>query len=449
MTTKFTPHRYFWIVFVAILVACENTMRAPETPTDIAAPTFQTLTPLSTFTPVPFPTVIDSPSLTIQSIPKFPLDGYVTVFQKDGDLYFQDENNSPIRLTHGEKVNWPILSNDNQVVIFNLGDTSENGYSNLYSVNVDGSNMQALVTEQWLVAFGEEASVRYPTFVPDVRQIIFNTYQCETRDYRSPCLIGLYFADMDTGLIKEILPPRNFDQYDHNGNFVISPDGNMVSVAMSDHIDIFSLNGEIIRQNILFHTPTTPSQLFPVQYWLPDSSGLIVAIPDVINFGWAYDYHPTYTVWRYEIEKNEGVQVSLDPPPSMFYFDCGKVISVSPDANWILYDYWDESLQTGAFYVSNLNETHSQEISGVCKRYSAYPWSSDSKHFIYGTPFLGSIEGESISIIDLKAFVGWFDANHFIYLAGDGKTSIGQVGEVNGDAVLNYKVAPFLIIRPK
>jgi WD40 repeat protein len=441
MTTKFAPQQYFWIIFIALLVACGAlpSEQAKNTPT--TAPTFtpipQTPTVLPTKTPLPMP------------LPLFPLDGYIVIFNKDGDLYFQDGNNSPVQLTHGGEVpSSAMISDDNTKIVFVRGNSSDSGYSNIYSVNADGSDEQALITEQWLATLGEGTKVRFPVFVPDTHQLLFNTYLCESQEFDAPCSIGIFLLNADTGEIRQFLAPAKAGQYNHNNNFKVSPNGKLVSVVMSGHLDIFGIDGKVVRKNVLPYTPSTPIELSPVQYWLPDSSGLIVALPAVIH---ASPPIPdiNYTVWRYAIDGNAAVQISLDPSPKLIFIECGDVIKVSPDGNWILYG--SNETGTALLYFGNLSNGQTQFYAPlVCPWTSAPSWSPDSKHFVYGDHFLGSIDESSIPIgPDYSSFGKWIDATHYTYVFAEENALKLRVGEMVGETILTYDLAPYSLIKPK
>ena len=93
-SAQLTLPRFLWLILIVLLAACgtlppKQAGRVARTGTSTFTPDPQTPTalPTSTFalTPSPGP------------LPLFPLDGYVMVFIKDGDLYFQEGNNSPVK----------------------------------------------------------------------------------------------------------------------------------------------------------------------------------------------------------------------------------------------------------------------------------------------------------------------------------------------------------------
>jgi hypothetical protein len=132
----------------------------------------------------------------------------------------------------------------------------------------------------------------------------------------------------------------------------------------------------------------------------------------------------TRSVWRYTLDGSVPVQISLDPPP------IGSDYSISPDGNWILYDYYqypgktDETVTPG-LYLGNLHNGDAQLYS---QDVIVPVWSSDSKHFIYVGQelFLGMI-GAPPAPVGEGRFLGWGDANHFLYFV-NAMMVIGDVG---------------------
>lgn len=202
MASKSPPLWRSLSVLLILLTSCTTVPAEPaatEEPTLV--PAFTSL-PTTITEPTAIPSPAPMPIPTASGI--FPLDGYVVIFEKDGDLYFQDENNLPIQLTHGgETPHSPILSDDNKKIIFTRGEHSDGVYAepNIYSVNSDGSEVQELITSQWLTAFGNGMGVRHLNFEPGTHKLHFNV--CGSQEYNSPCLVNSYFVDTDTGEIKQ------------------------------------------------------------------------------------------------------------------------------------------------------------------------------------------------------------------------------------------------------
>ncbi|CAG0970471.1 hypothetical protein ANAEL_01149 [Anaerolineales bacterium] len=461
MTAK--PSRFFWTILLALLTACGGvTPLATETSTATVPPATKTL-PLPTFFPIrptetpfqtPIPTITPWPTVTpVTFTPtppsSFPLDGYILLFRKDGNLYFQDGNHSPARLTSGgEEPHFPRVSDDNRKIVFarkngsvftNQVESPYEEYPNIYSVNTDGSKEQGLVTEQWLDTLGKGTKAYLPTFVPGTHKLLFNTRLCGSEEYISPCSVGLYLVDTDTGEILEFIHPDETRQYDRNGNFKISPDGKMVSVFAPGHMDIYDMSGKVIRGNILPYTPSTP-EIFPIQYWLPDSSGLILTMPNVIKYALATSV--SFTVWRYTLVNNISVQLPFDPPPKSGGEGCFNIVRVSPNGKWIFYDNYYDS------YIRDL-DNGSTRLFGVGTCFMELsPWSPDSKYIAYDDRRLAAIDGPYVPIDGI--FLRWIDANHFLYLKVKGATiSTTLLAEIIDGKTFTYNFDPFTFIKPK
>jgi Tol biopolymer transport system component len=361
------------------------------------------------------------------------------VFSEDDNLYFQDGNNQSVQLTHGEKTDFIALSDDNQKVMFSRGETPNQTF---YSVNVDGSGEQALIIPQWLTQLGDGTTAHFPTFAPNTHQILFNTRLCETKGDTKVCSIGLYLVDADTGKTRELMAPGSPVQYEEqNSNFKISPDGKMVSVVSSGHLDILDMDGNFVNPNILTYTPSAPIELVPVQYWLPDSRGLIVAIPDAVHA--SAPIPPTqYTVWRYEIGR-DAVQVHLDPNPLRRYSELGDVIKVSPNGKWLFYD------TSGDVYVGNLENGQTKPITLPFLPDTGFPWSPDSRYLVVGITAIVPIDNLLMPIIhENYVFIEWIDDNHYVVV---GKFLLrGFIGEITKDgAILIYECAQSCFLKKK
>ena len=425
--------------------AGDSVLSSPTTwPTLIPFLTLRPITPgpPPTLTPVPtnLPTLTPLPA----NLPKFPLDGYIAVFNKNGDLYFQNGNHLPTKLTHvGESAPAPILSNDNQKIVFFR---EASGYSTLYSINTDGSHEQTLVTKRSLPQplFDHNAQ----TFVPGTHQFLFNTYKCESQEERPLCAVGVSLVNTDTGETKELIPPGEPGLYNSDGNFKVSPDGKWVSIAAYGHIDILDMDGKIDRKGVLPYVASLPSfnfsSRFPVQFWLPDSSGLIAGLPNITNHTQEYDDVPAYTIWQYTIADNTAIQIGLDPSPMMVYG--ANEFQVSPDGNWILYG---GNGLASSLYLANLISRHTQLFGDM--QFPGFSWSPDSKHFVYGR-YLGALDQPSVLISRGGYILAWIDAGHFLYRTIEPSLKI-RVGEIEGGTIkfydLGFEAHWVYIIKPK
>jgi Tol biopolymer transport system component len=235
----------------------------------------------------------------------------------------------------------------------------------------------------------------------------------------------VFLADTDTGEIKELADLGSISSNAFIGigyrEIKVSPDGKTFAVGAMDGTDIYAMDGRLIRENVLPFVPNDSSTIdYPSLFWLPDSSGLIVATPDTIYSTESCDL-PAHTLWRYLIETNAATPIALELPPAMDTFE------VSPDGNWVVYGgYCEPSL-----YLGNLINGQTK-IFGEGMRNLQFFWSPDSKRVMLGqrrvtTSFYKppvSIEGYSPQ---------WVDANHFISIERN-----YLIGEIAGDEIVYY-----------
>jgi hypothetical protein len=379
------------------------------------------------------------------------------LFAKDGDLYFQDGEDAPIKLTHigGEHAtpHAAILSDDGKKVVF-----FRPNYRDIYSINTDGSHEQLIVKNRPLA----EYTGWYSQFIPNTHILLFNTYQCEKQGETTLCATGVSSVDTDTAEIKELVKPDKVGLYTTISNFNASPDGKMIAVEYPGYVDILDINGKAIRRNVIPYTPGIPSttnglSLLPSTSWLPDSSGLIVTVPDSVQFVAGFDM-PAYSVWRYDMDTAAATRISLTPSlVDLPVATCGGH-GVSPDGNWILYygseDYTLDPLGgTYSLYIGDLRNGQVQRYD-MLYCWGGGGWGPDSRHFSYGDR-LGVIGKPSIAII-FSQLNRWVDDFHFIF-AESGPIRVSEiktfVAEIRGDTVvffdLGIRFFDLVTIKPK
>jgi len=300
----------------------------------------------------------------------------------------------------------------------------------LYSADLDGSGERLLISGRILDLVGREynvySEIKSFAFIPDTHLIVFNTRQLgkndvEFKDWNrssSKDMNDLLILDLDTGEISLLLPSGM------GGDFSISPDGNLIAVQGDGRIDIVSLNGQMVRKNLVVYVPTSPYVIKPRMFWTSDSKELIVSLP-VMKVA-DLSGPETLAIWRFTIQGGGKSEITLDPPLLDADFE------VSPDGNWILYNYFyypgktDESITSG-LYLGNLRDGSSQ----LYAQGTNFPiWNPDSKHFVYDGPFLGSIDDSPLSLGN-GYFFNWVYVNHYLFYQSE-MESLTLV-EVNGD----------------
>jgi hypothetical protein len=428
----------------------------PATATLHPLPTLALLLPSLTATitlpPSPTPTPTQTPLPLPDVLPKFPLDGYIMLFTKDGDLYFRDSENAPVKLTHVGGEHATILSDDGKKVVF-----FRQNYRDIYSINVDGSHDQLIVKDRPLA----EYTGRYSQFIPNTHILLFNTYQCEKQGETTLCATGVSSVDTDTAEIKELVKPDKVGLYTTLSNFSASPDGKLIAIAYPGYIDILDINGKAIRRNAVPYTPGLPSfgmfSLLPSTLWLPDSSGLIVIVPDDVTIVGGYDVL-AYSILRYDINTSAATRIQLTPSLVGFPDDCMcGGIQVSPDGNWIFY-YGSEDYTRVLFdetYGLYIGDLHNGQVQRYDKLYywGGGGWGPDSRHFSYGDR-LGSVGKPAIAII-FSQLNRWVDDFHFVFADNNPKPSETKtvVAEIKGDTVIYFDLGiPYfdlVTIEPK
>lgn len=446
-----------------LIVGCSQvqpTMTAISTPKQINTPLpITTLTSIPTFTP---PVAFESlPTATATFAPKpipvsmstetFPLDNLRMAYIVDGNLYVQDGSLSPKKLSEGGEDWYPLFSDDGEKIIFYRGEKIDNNNS-IFSVNIDGSQMQEIITTAWLDTLGAGTKAGHLAFVPNMHQIIFNTYLCpHNEDLSSGCTVGLFLTDTDTGKLKEIVKPTLGGRLPLDGdsrwegNFSISTDGKYLSVAHAGQIDILSIDGKAIHRNIMEYLPGMPVELYPRVYWFADSSGLIAALPAEKEYKfWMNSGDPAYTIWRFTFDGNVATQIPLDPPLSWAHMESNDIISISPNREWVIYFTEDYKLYKGNLLNGNTN------LLLPYRYFLPMLWSSDNTHFANLENPEGNILGSVNAPLGYPPglFLGWIDAKRFIYFppsAYMNKDDIPVlVGEYDGETLSSYETKVFV-----
>ena len=420
-----TKTRYFSLVLMLLLAACApGATAAHPTQVGITAASTQAA---ATAAPTRSPARYVPPTRT--PLAPFPLDGYVLVFIRDGELYFQDGNNAPIQLAHvgnpsndpnpAEGIPWnsPLLSDDNRQVVFSRGD------GNLYAINTDGTRERKAISMNWLATLKAGTSIEAVRFVPGNHQLLFETDRCGSIRADPPCSKGIFRANTDTGEITK-LADSDLDGQAYGlipRNIAVSPDGKLLAIGRTDGVEILTMDGKLIRHGILPFKPSMPDDLFPTLSWLPDSSGLIVALPDTISFPKACDTLPADSVWRYTIAGNTAVQIPLEPAPMMETFE------ISPDGNSVVYGGYCQPL---LFFGNLVNGT--TQVFGKDDSHPAFSWSPDSKHLLVARGLIVTSFGRPLIVATGDAYQ-WIDRNHFI-----SNKERFLIAELSGDQVFYY-----------
>jgi hypothetical protein len=461
MTARLTSLQSFGIVVFILLitVACsflvsEQTVYPTQTRSEVPTSRFPTPTSVATFTPFP---ALQTHTPLVTPLVNNPLihawqteyalatpirnpvvpgmqDQLPRVYTKDGSLYYQNSPGQTVRLTNSGKDRDPILSEDGRKIVFFRGEAADN----IHSLNSDGSREQAIVTGETPLLIGK-GDIRSPSFVPRTHILVFNTYDCSPSkglyDYPD-CVIGIYSIDTDTGAINKVIENISGNSM-RTGNFEISPDGKYISVAGAGHINVYAFSSgrfKIAYPDVVTYSVTPSDEYLPKQYWLPDSSGLIIITAADHEYNEPATPPWFYVAFRYTVNDPRAVRLSLE---SFITWDnqhddwC-----VSPDRNWILFtgnqtgDRRDDSFH----YLGNLIDGHTQAFQPAGWPLFFCKWSSDSRHFAFTNTigFIGSVDGPPVPVGG--HFEAWIDATHYYYGVTDDATGATRtyIGVIDG-----------------
>jgi Tol biopolymer transport system component len=426
---------------------------ATASPSPLPTYTLPTLVPVTPSAPTTIPSPAPTPISTVTEV--FPLDNLRMAYIYEGNLYVQDGNNPPKQLTTSGDVSGPVFSNDGQKIVFirswelaNNGDNYEKKIfaREIFSINVDGSEGRVLVTYEWLESLLPGTTIGDWFFIPDTYQVVFNTYYCGSPE-SDGCITGIFSVNATTGHIKELIPISLSGHLPFGGiktksanYFAVSPNGKLLAVAISGHVDIYTIEGQLLYDDVMTYTRSAPVELLPSLYWILDSSGLIMALPveDEVFYSNLVPAMPTYHLWTYSLDDDKASQL-FDVPARWLSMDCDSLIHISPDRNWVFYTYIAEPPDRAKIYLGNINTTEAfqyEQVTDYCPKTS---WSPGSKYFIYkgvgNENFLGSFDKPPVSL-GVMEVIGWINATHFVYTTLYKDTV--YVGEINDEGILIY-----------
>jgi len=447
-----TPKRYLWIIFITLLMGCGSGATS-ATPTEIdlnaistqAAATFvaqMTQTAAPTETPAPTPTRTLAPTLT--SFPLVVVDGLRMAYIIKGNLYVQDSGEQPVQLTHSGEDRDPIFSDDGQKIVFFRGKASDP--NNVYSVNADGSQEQALVPSGLLaklnLRYTEFTELSSLGFVPGTHKLLFNTREFKPRGSKPDDVnrfdatpnADFLLVDTDSGEIKMLLKPGQ------GGSFHVSPSGELAGIIRTGNLDVIRLDGKMLYRS-LATIPSIPSDVWPPMIqWTQDSSRLFSEILDPAAGAQGGFLTEPRTLWQYSMDNGATLEIRLSPPLM------GNMFSISPNGNWVVYTFSDplnETKETAPYgiYLGNLRDGTTQFLGGGGLDMSGdYSWSPDSTHFIFDDVqdkmYLGNIHGKIIPL-NSWMFSGWIDNSRYLY-GTYGGLAMGEIGKQTNAMVIKF-----------
>jgi hypothetical protein len=398
----------------SLTLSLTPSVTATETPTETITPT-PSPTPLPTATPTISPTALPMPRLRI-----------LFYSLSEGSLMILDSTETPISLrplveSPVDPSTSPIrFSGDGDWIVFlGLGELFLN--DRVFSVNADGTRFQTLLSGEktnQLEIFSESVlELGIPNFalVPGTSKMLF-TLEVVFVQGNQRLLYDLFSLDAKSGRLNRIFP------IDKGGIPFPSPDGRKLALTRCETVFLTTINGKIIRPDILPISKIDNRCQDPAIVWAPDSSnfGAIVR-SEKESLVWSVDSATGASTLLGNLEQKINGVLS----PSL---DCIADPSLTGDS-YTSFPYFEPI--AGSMNLRLLKMAGSTFIS----------FSPDGKHFAFyksdnrsaESLYIGSLDGQfaCISIGSAKKYFRWINNSQFVYLLG--KTI--QLGDIGGNSV--------------
>ncbi len=383
---------------------------------------------------------IPDAEITQTLIPGYsPLNKITVTYIKEGDIWIWTHTSSNMQLTDSGMVNRMNISPDGQVVVFTK--RVDNFHTELWAINIDGSNERRLVSVSDLDHIG--AGVQDPNtaginpykfeWVPGSHTLAFNTQQV-FQGAGLTLLDDFNQVDADSLELKTILPPGQ------GGEFVYAPDGNRVAISTPTDISVVSAEGGG-RLNVLSYDQVntfSEYRYYAQPVWSSDSSFLLAAIPPVDPLAQPRE---STIIWYLPIDGTPAYQIGEVVAEPFI----SSEVKFSPDLQRILF-----LRETGEPF-KNLSELYIAKSDGSEEKvYIKAPliqlmmWSPNSNRFVYrqGEAWEGQLGGlnETPKPFTLNPHgifdIVWVDGNNFLILRENNQSFDLFFESIEGDQTL-------------
>lgn len=189
------------------------------------------------------------------------------------------------------------------------------------------------------------------------------------------------------------------------GALWFAPNGSLLAVSTTDHIDVIDLTNATTRTVVIY--PPLPTGYYPEVVWSLDSAGFKTVIPPNSENGLAEFLFVLVSGTKASLAK-----FSMVPPSESLPF-------ISPDGGYVIYV---------AKLADEKDALHLMDSSGATRPYGnsagnirAYGWQPDSNQFAYSLEnplrtLLGDVKGNPpFEIVGINyEFIRWLDAERFL-----------------------------------
>ena len=383
------------------LAATREIAEAGMFPSNTPAPQ-PTLTPESL--PVPTPTGITFriPSQTLK-----------LVYIIEGNLWYREEGQSPIRLTSQGDAYLVALSDDAYLVAY--ARELDYGSRELWVVNTDGSGAHVLVDSATFqdLKFYEEDLTGAPLqlgWLPGTDLVVFSTAIV----YEGPGMVSKHeVLTVDANSRTMTL----LAEIGYGGEFSISPDASQIAMALPDRISLVNTDGSGLRELFSFPHLDTGSEwyYYPPLSWTLDSTIVRLILPPE---------HPMFDL-------DVPTRIISLPTDGSSPRIVGEVLTIpvfyvksilSPDARQLAYvgPGSSENPGSGILYTSSVNGSGATPYDDG--QIYLYAWSPDNRHFLYsanGLNKIGNIREPEVSfqIPGPLSKTQFFDPSHYLFIS--------------------------------
>ncbi len=433
--------RRFFPLWIALLLLGACKLPASQAPRDYTTPRNAPISPTAVGVgatqtallaqgsaqeslPSPTPKAAPSPAATTSwcplpetpaSVPKGKLR---IAYTSSRDAWLWEDSQEPLRLTQSGNVENPLLSDDGLLLAFTR--RPGKGQAEIWVMDLGSRKERLLVNARQFAELragiaGQEVNLIAVTpadmqWVPGLHWLAFNTYPV----LKNPGLWiyvpeDLWLVDADNGEITPSLPMGE------GGQAVFSPDGFRAAILRLRGMDIIDMRGGGRQKDVLKGYAAIAegeSYFYPWPVWMPDSSALLLALPDTTDL---YAPQASVTVWRIPVAG--GSPQSLGTLPAF-----APSISFSPDRLSVA--FW-----SGSRPGTNERELSIARFSGLEKYLAAEGkllefsgWSPDSVKYIYTQPappsvFIGQLCKPPAALPGFQALplaLRWVDESRFL-----------------------------------
>jgi len=188
------------------------------------------------------------------------------------------------------------------------------------------------------------------------------------------------------------------------GAFWFSPDGSMLAVSTTDHIDVINL-GTASSVTVTTY-PALQSGYYPEVVWSPDALGFKTVIPPQAESGQAEMFFVFTDGTVASLAKFTMSSLSESLP------------YLSPDGGYLIYAANLDSSQKSLYLMDSSGAT--RPYGEPASHVHAYGWLPDSKHFVFGLgepqrAFVGSVDSSPVSNdARFPPIVRWVDDEHYL-----------------------------------